>query len=49
MIQKRNFSPNIMAALGYMPSDPPERIMQEDRNLVWQLVGVKDIVALKNS
>jgi hypothetical protein len=49
MIRKRRLSPHVMAALGYTPSDPPEKIVREDRNLVWKLVGVTDIVALKNA
>jgi len=48
MIRNRKLSPHVMAALGYTPGDPPEKIVREDRNLVWRLVGVKDIVALKN-
>jgi len=49
LIRKRKLSPNVLAALGYMPSDPPEIIIQEDRNMVWRLIGVKDIIALKNT
>ena len=49
MIRKRKLSSHVMAALGYTPGDPPEKIAREDRNLVWRLVGVRDIVALKNA
>jgi nitroimidazol reductase NimA-like FMN-containing flavoprotein (pyridoxamine 5'-phosphate oxidase superfamily) len=48
LIKKRNLSSNVLAALGYMASDSPEKIIQEDRNMVWRLIDVKDIVALKN-
>jgi len=48
LIQKRNLSLNILAALGHSPQDPPESIATENRSLVWKLVGVKDMVALKN-
>jgi hypothetical protein len=48
MIRTRGLSPRVMSALGHSPDDPPEKILQEERNLVWKLVGVKDIVALKN-
>lgn len=49
LIRKRKLSPNALAALGFMPSDSPEIIIQEDRNMVWRLIGVKDIIALKNA
>ncbi|MDD1653355.1 MAG: pyridoxamine 5'-phosphate oxidase family protein [Methanomicrobiales archaeon] len=49
MIRKRKLSPQVMAALGYRPGDPPAKIVRENRNLVWRLVGVRDIVALKNA
>jgi len=49
LIRERNLSPNVMAALGYTASDSPETIIQEDRNMVWRLINVKEIVALKNT
>lgn len=49
LIKKRNLSSNVLAALGYMASDSPEIIIQEDRNMVWRLTGVKEIIALKNT
>lgn len=49
LIRKRNLSPNVMEALGYTASDSPETIIQEDRNMVWRLINVKEIVALKNT
>lgn len=49
LIRKRNLSPNVLSALGYTPSDSPEIIIQEDRNMVWRLTNIKDIVALKNT
>ena len=49
LIRKRNLSPNVLTALGYMASDSPEIILQEDRNMVWRLIDVKEIIALKNT
>lgn len=48
MIKNRKLSMRVLSALGHSPVDPPEAIVNEDRSLVWKLVGVKDIVALKN-
>jgi hypothetical protein len=48
LIASRALSSNILGALGHSPLDPPEAIALEDRSLVWKLVGVKDLVALKN-
>ena len=48
LIVGRNLSCNILAALGHSPLDPPANIAEEERSLVWKLVGVKDLVALKN-
>ena len=48
MIKNRNLSMRVLSAFGHSPVDPPEAIVKEERSLVWKLVGVKDIVALKN-
>ncbi len=48
MISKNGLSPRVLSALGHSPGEPIEKIAQEERSLVWKLVGVKDIVALKN-
>jgi uncharacterized protein len=48
LIVDRDLSCNILAALGHSPQDAPAAIAQEERSLVWKLVGVKDLVALKN-
>lgn len=48
LVVDRNLSCNILAALGHSPDDPPVAIAEEERSLVWKLVGVKDLVALKN-
>ena len=48
LIKSKGLSPKVLSALGYSPRDSPEIIAAQDRNLVWRLVGVKDIVALKN-
>lgn len=48
MIAHNRLSPKVLTALGHSPGDSPEAIVREERSLVWRLVGVKDIVALKN-
>ena len=48
LIVERKLSSNILAALGHSPADPPAKIAEEERSLVWKLVGVRDLVALKN-
>jgi nitroimidazol reductase NimA-like FMN-containing flavoprotein (pyridoxamine 5'-phosphate oxidase superfamily) len=48
LIKNKKFSGNILAALGHSPEDKPEAIAKEERSLVWKLVGVKDLIALKN-
>jgi nitroimidazol reductase NimA-like FMN-containing flavoprotein (pyridoxamine 5'-phosphate oxidase superfamily) len=48
MIKNNRLSPRVLTALGHTTQDKPESIIREDRSSVWKLVGVKDIVALKN-
>ena len=48
LIKDRNLSNNILAALGHSPKEPIEAIVREEKSLVWKLVEVKNIVALKN-
>jgi nitroimidazol reductase NimA-like FMN-containing flavoprotein (pyridoxamine 5'-phosphate oxidase superfamily) len=48
LIKRKKLSSNILAALGHTPRDPPEAIAHEERSFVWKLVGVRDLVALKN-
>jgi len=48
MIKNRKLSMRVLSAFGHSPADPPEAIVNEERSMVWKLVGVKDIVALKN-
>jgi nitroimidazol reductase NimA-like FMN-containing flavoprotein (pyridoxamine 5'-phosphate oxidase superfamily) len=48
LIVERKLSSNILAALGHSPLDSPSTIAEEERSLVWKLVGVRDLVALKN-
>ena len=48
MIKKRRLSSEVLAAFGHSPFDPVDIIVREERSAVWQLVGVRDIVALKN-
>ena len=48
MIKDKKLSNKAMAALGYSPDESPQQIIKEERTLVWQLIDVKQIVALKN-
>ncbi len=48
MIKDKNLSNNALAALGHSPDEPIQKIQEEDRTLVWKLVDLKLIVALKN-
>jgi nitroimidazol reductase NimA-like FMN-containing flavoprotein (pyridoxamine 5'-phosphate oxidase superfamily) len=48
MIRNNRLSMRVLTALGHTSQDTPEAIIREDRSSVWKLVGVKDIVALKN-
>jgi hypothetical protein len=48
MIARNRLSPHVLTALVYSSNDSPDVIVREERSLVWKLVGVRDIVALKN-
>jgi uncharacterized protein len=48
MIKERGLSSRVLSALGHSPGEPIEALEREERSMVWKLVGVKDIVALKN-
>lgn len=48
MIQDKRLSPRVLTALGHTAMESPGAIVHEERSVVWKLVGVKDIVALKN-
>lgn len=48
MIKNKTLSPRVLSAFGHSPSEPIEALEREERSMVWKLVGVKDIVALKN-
>ena len=48
MVAQKKLSPRVLTALGHRPDDRPDVRVNEERLLVWKLVGVKDIVALKN-
>ena len=48
MIEKKRLSPRVLTALGHSSADSPDVIVREERSVVWRLIGVKDIVALKN-
>lgn len=45
---KNNLSGKALAALGYSPKDSPESLIDEERTLLWKLIDVRKIVALKN-
>jgi nitroimidazol reductase NimA-like FMN-containing flavoprotein (pyridoxamine 5'-phosphate oxidase superfamily) len=47
MIKERDLSKNVMIALGHSPQDPIEKIISEERNLIWKLVDVNRSTALK--
>lgn len=48
MIKERGLSSHVLSALGHSPGEPIEALESEERSMVWKLIGVKDIVALKN-
>jgi hypothetical protein len=48
MVAQKKFSPHVLTALDHRSSDRPDVLVNEEQSLVWKLVGVKDIVALKN-
>ncbi|NYT01696.1 MAG: pyridoxamine 5'-phosphate oxidase family protein [Methanosarcinales archaeon] len=48
LIRERELSRNILSALGHHPDDPLERLVEEDRNLIWKLVKVEEIVGLQD-
>ncbi len=48
MIKDRNLSNKALAAIGHSPDEPIQLILEEDRTMVWKLVDLKQIVALKN-
>ncbi|PKL59826.1 MAG: pyridoxamine 5'-phosphate oxidase [Methanomicrobiales archaeon HGW-Methanomicrobiales-4] len=48
MIKTNHLSSRVLTAFGHTSHDEPEVIVREERSSVWKLVGVKDIVALKN-
>jgi nitroimidazol reductase NimA-like FMN-containing flavoprotein (pyridoxamine 5'-phosphate oxidase superfamily) len=45
---KNKLSTKALAALGYLPKKAPESILNEEKTLLWKLIDVKKIVALKN-
>jgi uncharacterized protein len=48
MMSKNRLSSRVLTAFGHSANDRPDVIVNEERTMVWKLVGVKDIVALKN-
>ena len=49
MIQDKNLSLKVLAALGHSPDDPIQSIIDEEKSYVWKLVDVKSITGIKNS
>jgi hypothetical protein len=47
MIQNK-LSNKALAALGYSPEESPESLLNKERTLLWKLIEVEKIVALKN-
>ena len=47
MIQNK-LSNKTLAALGYSPNESPESIFNDERVLLWKLIDVDNIIALKN-
>lgn len=48
MIEQKKLSHNILPVLGYGPEEGVSVITGDERTVVWRLVGVGEIVALKN-
>ena len=48
MIKDKNLSNKALAAIGHSPNESIQLILKEDRTMVWKLVDLKQIVALKN-
>ncbi|HOT05984.1 MAG: Pyridoxamine 5'-phosphate oxidase [Methanosaeta sp. PtaB.Bin039] len=48
LIRHKEISPAIMVALGLRPDQPPEALFEADDILIWRLVRVVEIIALKN-
>ena len=49
LISDKKISENSLYALGHSPTESAEQIVGEERTMVWKLVDVKEIVALKNA
>lgn len=48
MIKDKNLSNKALAALGHSPDESIQSIQEDNRTLVWKLIDLKLIVALKN-
>lgn len=48
LITTKKLSNRVMGALGHSPEEPLDSIVKEERSLVWKLVDVTNIIALKN-
>ena len=48
MIQEKNLSTKILAALGHSPQETFQSILTEEKSFVWKLVRVANIIGIKN-
>jgi len=48
LIETKRLSLNVLSTLGHSPDEPIESLLKEGRNVVWKLVGVKDITVRKS-
>lgn len=48
LIESKNLSRNILAALGHSPDDPLECLVEKECSYVWKLVNIKKIIGIKN-
>lgn len=48
LIESRNLSRNILAALGHSPDDELACLVEKECSFVWKLVNVKNIIGVRN-
>ena len=48
MIQEKNLSTKILAALGHSPEETLQSILSEEKSYLWKLVNVAKITGIKN-
>jgi nitroimidazol reductase NimA-like FMN-containing flavoprotein (pyridoxamine 5'-phosphate oxidase superfamily) len=49
LIKNKGLSLNVLSALGYAPDEPLDSILSDERNIIWKLDEVKEMVGLKDS